>query len=211
MKRMCVIVMTLSVLVSGCQNQRAAQYGGYPVAAADPRRDTASASKLNVEAVELLKNGQLDEAEKKLRAALSEDLFFGPAHNNLGTLYHRQERYYEAAWEFQYAVKLMPNRAQPKSNLGLVYEAVGRLDESAKWYEEALSLEPDNVEIMGNLARVMVQTDRRSKRTKHLLSELVMKDHRPQWIAWAKEQLALIGQPETPAASPEAPKDQPEH
>jgi hypothetical protein len=38
----------------------------------------------------------------------------GPAHNNLGIVYYRQKKYYLAAWEFQYAAKLMaysPSRA----------------------------------------------------------------------------------------------------
>ena len=158
--------------------------------------------------MKLLNDDQAEEAEKTLKAALSADLFFGPAHNNLGTLYHRQEQYYQAAWEFQYAVRLMPGKAEPKNNLGMVFEAVGRLDESAKWYEEALAIEPDNVEITGNLARVMIQTDRRSNKIRKLLSDIVMKDHRSEWVAWAREQLTLIGQPETTPAPGDPGPDQ---
>jgi Flp pilus assembly protein TadD len=172
----------------------------------DTRRDTELAAKLNVQAAELLREGKLEGAETKLKAALSADLFYGPAHNNLGTLYQRQERYYEAAWEFQYATKLMPGKAQPKNNLGLVFESVGRLDESARWYEEALALEPDNVEITENLARVMVRTNRHSNRTRQLLSDIVMKERRPEWASWAREQLTMIGQPEpTPEPKPAVP------
>jgi hypothetical protein len=31
----------------------------------------------------------------------------GPAHNNLGIVYYRRKKYYLAAWEFQYAARLM--------------------------------------------------------------------------------------------------------
>ncbi len=208
MRRSYVIAVLLSALVIGCQNQSTTRFGQHQTSAKDPRRDTDSARRLNAEAVKLLSDDQAEEAEKKLKAALSADLFFGPAHNNLGTLYHRQEKYYQAAWEFQYAARLMPGKAKPKNNLGMVFEAVGRLDESAKWYEEALAIEPDNVEITGNLARVMIQTDRRSNKIRKLLSDIVMKDHRPEWVAWAREQLALIGQPETTPTPGEPGPDQ---
>jgi len=191
-----------SVLVlAGCQNQGSGRFNEHPVSAEDVRRDTPQARKLNAEAVDLLKRGETGNAEKKLKAALDLDLFFGPAHNNLGIVYHRQERFYEAAWEFQYAAKLMPGKVEPKNNLGMVFEAVGKLDEAAKWYEEALAIEPDNEEITANLARVMVRAHRRSDRTRQLLNDILMKDRRPEWLAWAREQLLLLGQPK-PISSP---------
>ena len=202
MKRMWVVLAIIAAVTVGCKSPGGVRYGEAPKSAVDTRRDTNLAAKLNVEAVELLRKGELKDAEKKLKDSLSADLLYGPAHNNLGNVYQAQERYYEAAWEFQYAAKLMPGKAQPKNNLGLVFEAVGRLDESAKWYDEALALEPDNVEITGNLARVMMRTDRRSNKTKQLLSDIVMKDRRPEWVAWARKQLNEIGQPQnTPASS----------
>jgi len=195
MRKGYLAVLATALLMASCTSQKVSRYDGIPANGQDPHRDTELAGQLNAEAAELLSENSFEQAEAKLKAALAADLFCGAAHNNLGVLYQKQERYYEAAWEFQYAAQLMPAKAQPKNNLGLVYESVGRLDESAKWYEEALAIEPDNVEIIENLARVMVGTDRRSERTRQLLSDIVMKDRDPAWVAWAREQLFMIGQP----------------
>ena len=158
---------------------------------------------------------------KAFQTALSADLFFGPAHNNLGTVYLRQQKYYLAAWEFQYAEQLMPHQAEPRNNLGLVYEAVGKLDDAANSYEQALDLEPENPRIAGNLARVYIRGNRTDDKTRKLLESIVMKDTRPDWIAWARERLALMGaarptttptstpdQGEPPAAEPDGPQEE---
>ncbi len=147
-------------------------------------------------AVELIKNGNLEEARKQLELALEADVFFGPAHNNLGNVYYMQKKFYLAAWEFQYAAKLMPTKAEPKNNLGLVFEQVGKLDDAAKYYEEALALEPDNTEVIGNLARAYVRENRKDEKTRQLLTDLIMKEDRPKWKAWAEERLKLMGEPD---------------
>ncbi|MCX5647496.1 MAG: tetratricopeptide repeat protein [Planctomycetota bacterium] len=195
--------LALLLVITGCQ--RAALVGEYATVAADPRRDTERAREKNNKAVALISNGRLEEAEKVLKEALTADVFFGPAHSNLGTVYYRQQKFYLAAWEFQYAAKLMPHQPEPRNNLGLVFEAVGRLDEAAKWYDEAVALEPDNPEILGNLARTLIRNGRRDDRTRQVLSDLVLKDTRPDWVAWAREQLALIPSPQPKAVNPDQP------
>jgi len=198
------VVLAIAPLLAGCQWHRstgptAASYETLPK---DPHRDTEAARQHYAKGVQLLKDGQLDQAEKAFQAALAADLFFGPAHNNLGTVYLRQQKYYLAAWEFQYAEKLMPHQAEPRNNLGLVYEAVGKLDDAAKSYEQALDLEPDNSRIAGNLARVYVRSNRRDDKTRKLLESIVLKDSRPDWIAWARERLALMGASARPTTAP---------
>ena len=100
----------------------------------------------------------------------------------------------------------MPHQPEPRNNLGLVFEAIGRLDEAAKWYDEAVALEPDNPEILGNLARTLIRNGRRDDRTRQVLSDLVLKDTRPDWVAWAREQMALIPSPQPQAANPAPPE-----
>jgi len=191
---LCLLTAALVLAVlGGCRRERADRFARYETLSRDPRRDTEAARRLNARAVELIEKGKLDQAEKELKTALSADLFFGPAHNNLGTVYMKQERYYLAAWEYQYAAKLMKDRPQPRNNLGLVYEAVTRLDEAGKWYNEALDLAPDSVEVTGNLARVRLRQGKRDDRTRQLLADLVLKDTRPEWLTWARKQLALMG------------------
>ena len=203
-----VIVLGIAVLIVssalpvGCAPRQAVGQQEYQTVAADPRRDTQTARQHNAAAVERIRAGDLDAAEAELKAALAADMFYGPAHNNLGIVHDRRKEYYLAAWEFQYAVRLMPNRAEPRSNLGEVFETVGKLEDAEKMYEEALKIEPDRPEVIGNLARLHVRTDRNDERTRQLLSEVVTKDTRPQWTSWARERLAVMGgAPQQPPAT----------
>ena len=203
----------LSVCV-GCRSQQPSPYSDYRTAPADLKRDTEAARKRNAAAVGFLRDGKLDKAEKELKAALGADLFFGPAHNNLGIVYQRRGEYYLAAWEFQYAARLMARKAEPRNNLGLVYETVGRLDESAKWYDEAMGIDSENTEVAGNLARVLVKNGKDKERVRQLLDEIILKDPRPDWVAWAKEERAMMGRSsedisgEEPSGEKAAPADE---
>ncbi len=206
MHRIFIATVLLAALAAGCQPTKPAGIAKYETVPLDPRRDTDAARRHNAEGIRLINDGQLAGAEKVLKTACQADVFFGPAHNNLGTVYYRQARYYLAAWEFQYAAKLMPNSCQPQNNLGMVFEAVGKLDEAAERYDKALALNPDDVQTTGNLARLHVRTGRKDEKTRQLLNELVMKDTRPQWVEWAKQRLALMGQiPPAPPGPPPGP------
>jgi Tfp pilus assembly protein PilF len=193
------VVTVLASLVYGCQSHTLA--GGYQTFPKDPRRDTDAARQHNAAAVKLIADDRLDDAEKELKDALTADLFFGPAHNNLGTVYFKQKKYYYAAWEFQYAAKLMTDSPQPRNNLGLVYEEVSRPDDAAKWYDEALQLAPDSTEATANLARLRIRNNQKDDRTRQLLGDVVMKDTRPDWVAWARKELALMGTPVAPGSA----------
>jgi len=81
----------------------------------------------------------------------------------------------------------------------MVYETVGKLGRAAKSYEEALELESDASVVAGNLARVYVRTARNDEKTRRLLGDVALKDTRPEWVAWAREHLAVMGQPKAPA------------
>ena len=96
---------------------------------------------------------QLAKAEAALHRALAADVTHGPAHNTLGKVYYLQDRFYVAAWEFEYATKVMPGRSEPVNNLGMVYEAVGKFDQALEAYEAAFTMDPQNPEVLGNLAR----------------------------------------------------------
>ncbi len=186
-----LIVTIASGALIGCQSESVRSAANYETVVADPDRDTETARRLNSEALTLMDKDQLDIAVGLLKSALAADVFFGPAHNNLGTVYYQQEKYYLAAWEFQYAAKVMPKRSQPRYNLGMVLEAVGKLDEAAQRYEEALELQPDDIETVASLARTYIRDGKKDERTRELLEEIVLNDDRPQWRSWAQEQLTL--------------------
>jgi len=190
---LCVLVITTaSLFLTGCQTQHGSESAmGYETLKDPPNRDTSLAREHNAAALQQMNDGNLDNAEKELKEALAADMFFGPAHNNLGTVYFRQKKFYLAAWEFQYAVKLMPGQVEPLNNLGLVFEKVGRLNDAEQWYDKALSLKPESPEVVGNLARIRIRSHHKDEKTLELLSRIVMKDSRPEWISWARQQLAF--------------------
>ena len=74
-------------LVAGC---RTAGSGPYE-RPGECERDTLRAQELNAEAAERIAS-QPEEAAKLLREALTADIFFGPAHNNLGVVHLKAGR-----------------------------------------------------------------------------------------------------------------------
>ncbi len=98
----------------------------YETIEAELDADTDKAIALNKKALKFLDEADLERAEEHLQQSLVADVNYGPAHNNLGQVYFQQERYYLAAWEFEYAARLLPENPEPVNNLGLVYDTVGR-------------------------------------------------------------------------------------
>ncbi|MEL7237494.1 MAG: tetratricopeptide repeat protein [Planctomycetota bacterium] len=165
--------------------------------------DTERARERNAAAFERLQAGELGRAEALLREAIDADVGFGPARNNLGLVHFRRGNFYEAAWEFQNAIKLMPYQPEPRNNLGLVFEKAGKLDDAVTEFAAAVELQPGNAEFLGNLVRSRVrrgdagraasEEDRRV--TRELLGELVLRETRPEWKQWAELQLAKLAEP----------------
>ncbi len=211
MPRPWVTIAMLAVAVGGCRSGLDPSDPCYQTVASDPQRDTELARTRNHQAKSLLADGKIEQAEKVLKQALRADMFFGPAHNNLGIAYLRQKKLYLAACEFDYAAKLMPNKAEPKNNLGLVMEQAGRRAEAETHYEKAVAAEPDNPEFIGNLARCRLRLGRRTPETAALLRQLVLKDTRPEWTAWARAELSRMPKEslQAPATQQEAPTSQP--
>lgn len=99
-------------------------------------RDTVKAERLTKEAADLM-TGDAAEAEELLHQALAADLFFGPAHNNLGVLFLQRGELYEAAHEFEWARKLMPGHPDPRFNLAMTLERAGQVEEALASYSAA--------------------------------------------------------------------------
>lgn len=190
------LLITAAILLAaaGCHqtDRPQAREDGYRTIPVELGRDTERAKSLAAEATLAINEGRLDDAEQLLRDALTADVMYGPAHNNLGQLYYQQQRYYEAAWEFQYAIRLMPHQPIPRNNLGLVFEANGQLDQAAEQYSLAVAKEPDNPELLGNLARARIRRGDTGPEVRDLLRQIVMKDTRPAWRDWAEQQLHLM-------------------
>lgn len=200
-----LLCFPLLLLASGCARWNAPTTE-YTTVVTDSGRDESKAIELTEKAAEFLAKGKVGQAEQTLQTALSADVSYGPAHNNLGTLYYEQGKLYLAAWEFEYARKLMPDQAEPSNNLGMVYEEADRLEQAISYYSIAYEMSPHNPEYIGNLARARMKEDLYDKTTRFLVTELIMYDTRPEWTDWAHEQLAIAKWTDTPASpvEPEA-------
>jgi len=152
-------------------------------------RDTTRAQALNGEAADLLSSDPT-QAEAILREALTADLFFGPAHNNLGVLFLDQRKLYEAANEFEWAKKLMPGHPDPRVNLALVMECAGRTDEALAGYEAALEVWPGYLPALQGIASLTLRAgDRNDPRLNGWLDEIALRG-RGEWKGWARTQVA---------------------
>ncbi|MFG0261961.1 MAG: hypothetical protein ACF788_06195 [Novipirellula sp. JB048] len=142
---------------------------------------------LNRKGVEAFEEGRVERAEELFRKALVQAVDHGPSHNNLGQVYLQRRQLYLAAWEFEYASKLMPTAAEPLINQALVYEEADRLQEAEVRYRAALSRQPQHPDAIGGLARNLVRQDGEPGEIAFLLDEVLLRDSRPDWIQWARE------------------------
>lgn len=179
------------VLAAGsCANQ--SKSGAYSPMS-EGERSTARAEQLCNEAVDLLAEhpDQVEQAETLLRVALNADLYHGPSHNNLGVLYLKQGKLYEAAGEFEWARRLLPGHPDPRFNLALVLERAGRVDDAIDSYDAALAVQPGHMPSMQAVSRVSIRHARSDPRVDGYLQEIVMRGDTPEWRKWAEKQIVL--------------------
>lgn len=216
------------ILMPGCARWHVDAEPVYQTIEANPRRNTERAERQHHKALKIIRrhldrrhfHADLHEAEDHLQQALVADVTYGPAHNSLGVLYLWRRDLYLAAWEFEYAQKLMPESCEPLYNLGMVYEQADKLDQAIEYYQMALDIQPTNPHVLGNLARARIRYGDPIEAVRPLLEELRFADKRPDWLAWAAEQLGLNpiqlvsaegpdpeGDAPTPAESAETPEE----
>lgn len=192
----CILGISLAA-ISGCNSFQETQKPQYETVQADPRHETAVAEAEHAKALKFLNGSSAckgcdpAKAEEHLQKALVADVTYGPAHNTLGMLYLRQRRLYLAAWEFEYAQKLMPERFEPLYNLGLVYEAADKLERAIEFYSMAFSISPRTPDVLESLARARLRNGESLANVRPLLKEVLFYDTRPVWVCWAKDRLEL--------------------
>lgn len=191
-----LVVFAMVMACSGCalwKSSRKQPY--YETLAANPNYDTDKAEQLHAKALKHLETTegetahQLASAENLLQQALVADVTYGPAHNSLGVLYVRQRNFYLAAWEFEYAARMMPERIEPLYNLGQLYEDAGRLDQALDYYEQAMVLAPRDPTVVASLTSVQLKNGQSVDELRPYLEMIVFGDNRPEWIEWARDQL----------------------
>jgi tetratricopeptide (TPR) repeat protein len=197
--------IALAAAVAGCAPQKVSSspYATQP----EVDRNATRAEQLTRRAVEAMDASTADnarekdaeaeallrEAEALLREALAADLYHGPAHNNLGVVFLRQGKLYEAANEFEWARKLMPGNPDPRFNLALTLERAVRVDEALAMYATALEVQAEHLPSMQGLARLQIRQRKTDARTDGLLREIAFRGSSAEWRSWAQGELARRG------------------
>jgi Tfp pilus assembly protein PilF len=152
-------------------------------------RETAKAEILSRQAADLMET-DLAGAERLLREALVADLFFGPAHNNLGVVFLKQGKRYEAAAEFEWARKLMPGHPDPRVNLAMTLEEAGKHDQALASYSAALEVYPGYLPAVQGMARLTIRADLHDERLLGWLGQIAEQSDDLAWRSWATKQMA---------------------
>lgn len=183
-----VAALLVAMLASvGCRSVPAGPYN--PPGALT--RSTVEAERLNQRAADLIHEDPAA-AEKLLREALTKDLFYGPAHNNLGIVFLGQRKLYEAANEFEWARKLLPGHPDPRVSLALTLETAGQNDEALRSYEAALEVAPEHLPAIQGAARLVLRSGASDERLDRWLRRISLSDD-PVWSLWARDQLVRLG------------------
>lgn len=101
-----------------------------------------------------LKHGQLNEAVKELKRAISISPDFAEGHNNLGYAYYLQKRLEPALLELRHAIGLKPSYAEAHMSLGMVYFESEIFDEAISEFKEVARLSPDSHNAYNNQGAV---------------------------------------------------------
>ncbi len=150
------------------------------------------AERYSQKGAQAMDRGDLRQAADYFQQAIECKFNYGPAHNNLGTVYLKRHELFKAARAFQQAASLMPRSSQPLNNLGMVYEAAGQYDKAAEYYELACRVSPNELYSMENLARVYLQQKIEPRRTVLLLQAILLHETREPWKQWAGANLQRL-------------------
>lgn len=179
------VVVPLLLSLTGCGADRASQPD------ADGRNIMAAEATYQ-RAVQAMDVEAWDEAETLLRTALREDLYHGPAHNNLGVLLLEQGRLYEAAEEFDWARKLLPGHPEPRVNLAIALQRGGRGQEAFDTATGALEVRPGHLGAMQLRAWLARSDGIGYPEVRADLEAIAMRATDDTWQRWARLQLAAL-------------------
>jgi tetratricopeptide (TPR) repeat protein len=185
-----MFAIAAEALLSGCAStHRPTPY--QPSTDAERRPDKAE--RLNQQAAAIIDSDPA-RAEILLREALAADLYHGPAHNNLGTLYLAQGKVYDAVGEFQFARQLLPGSPDPRMNLALALERAGWTSEALSAYGTALEVRNEYLPAIQGLTRLQVKSGRTDDKTAGYMRQIAISGDTSQWRDWAREWLASRGE-----------------
>jgi len=178
-----VCIVAAAFAAAACSSRSHSPYAPQTEAA----RDSLKAQRLTQQAAT---ESDPEKAEKLLREALTADIFHGPAHNNLGVLFLKLGRLYEAAQEFSWAQKTLPGHPDPRMNLALTLEKAGRTEEALTAYASALEVYTGHIPSVQAMTRLQLKSGRTDEKTRAMLEEIAFKGESEAWRTWARRQLS---------------------
>ncbi len=179
----CLILMVFGLGHVGCSTTNQNSNRGDLQA----ERNQQLAAELTHAASDLIESDP-EEAMRLLRLAVQADLFYGPAHNNMGVVLLNAGQLYEAAEEFDWARRLMPGHPDPRINLGLALERGGKVDDALEAYASAIDVFPGHLPSIQAYARLQIRSGQRDEWTNELLEEIIQRSNE-DWKRWAKSQV----------------------
>lgn len=163
------------------------------------------AKQLIEEGAQLFKDGKLDEAIGKLKAAVTADPSSIQAHSYLGAAYASDKQHPEAIEQFQAAVNLNPTSAAHMFNLAQAYENAGGKPRAQALYEKALELDPKYTRAQQRLQALTGQSYAPPRQTMRPATPAKPKPQAPASPASSVPQsaptLSQVGQPAAPQQS----------
>jgi|GEM_PF-5761575 len=101
------------------------------------------------------------------------------AHQLLGQILRRDERYAEAERQLLQALALRPSDPALICNYGMILEALGRYDEAARQYQEGMRLAPDDAMLHAQLGSLLMRQGAFGEANAHLETSVEIFPDRP--------------------------------
>jgi tetratricopeptide (TPR) repeat protein len=105
-------------------------------------RVSPNTARLYNRAVDLYRQGRLQNAEKLYKDILRLDPTFSNALNDLGVIYIQKKNFSEAKECFEKAIQLQPDAVEPYYNLACLHSIKGELQEGLMKLNQAIALNP---------------------------------------------------------------------
>jgi tetratricopeptide (TPR) repeat protein len=126
--------------------------------------------------------GQWAQAERYYRQALARNATMAEAHNNLGTLYIRQQQIPAAIGEFRSAMALNSNYAMVRNNLGSAYFLIGEEELAIQEFIAALRIDGAYVSPYYNLASLYARRGEVGQAVAFLTKALALESAVVSWV-----------------------------
>lgn len=111
-------------------------------------------------ALDLHRNGQIEQAESTYRQLLASQPMHSAALHLLGLVCHQTERSLEAVNLIQQALAIEPNNADYLNNLGATLRATGQIEQAIAVYRKALQITPKDLDLQNNLGNAYADMGR---------------------------------------------------